>query len=199
MDNILNEPVPAYQKSVYTIAEYLEMEKAADVKHEFYQGEIFAMAGAGARHNVIASNLMGELYINLKGKPCRPFGSDLRVHIPENMLFTYPDISIICGDITSSKEDEDTAILPIVLIEILSPSTKDYDRGGKFKLYRDIPSLKEYILIDSDAINIEAFRLNAGGHWELEEYKTLAETLSIKAVDVGISIEDIYNGTKLPA
>ena len=198
MENIVNEAAPDNQKGIYTIAEYLEMEKASPVKHEFFRGEIFAMAGAGNRHIVIAKNLSGELYIALKGQPCQPYGSDMRIHIPENTLFTYPDISIICGDFIPSPEDEDTVILPVALIEILSPSTKNYDRGGKFKLYRDIPSLKEYILIDSESVNIEVFRLNTGRHWELEEYKTLAETLTINAIDVSITLRDIYNGTHLP-
>ncbi|HMR83475.1 MAG TPA: Uma2 family endonuclease [Niabella sp.] len=199
MDNILNEPEPAYQKAFYTVAEYLEMEKASVTKHEFFRGEIFAMTGAGARHNIIFKNIFGQLYIGLQGNPCQPYGSDMRIHIPENTLFTYPDISVICGDITPSQEDEDTAILPAVLIEILSPSTKNYDRGGKFKLYRDIPSLKEYILVDSESVNIEIFRLNARGNWELEEYKTLEDALSIKVIDVSIYLRDIYKGTGLPA
>lgn len=198
MENIVNEAAPAYQKSFYTIAEYLKMEKASDVKHEYFRGEIFAMAGAGNRHNVLFKNMFGQLYMNLMGKPCQPYGSDMRIHIPENTLFTYPDISVICGDFIASPEDEETFILPAVLIEILSPSTKNYDRGEKFKLYRDIPSLKEYILVDSESVNIEVFRLNAGGHWELEEYKTLAENLTINAIAVSITIRDIYNGTHLP-
>ncbi len=199
MDNILDEPEAAYRKTIYTAAEYLAMEKESDTKHEFFQGEIFAMAGAGGKHNVISKNVLGELYISLKGKRCQPYGSDLRIHIPQNTLYTYPDISIFCGDFISSQEDDDTVILPTVLIEILSPSTKNYDRGGKFKLYRDIPSLKEYILIDSESVNIEVFRINTGGHWELEEYKTLEATLLIEALSISINIGDIYMGTKLPA
>ncbi|MGC4234394.1 MAG: Uma2 family endonuclease [Niabella sp.] len=197
MDNILNEPEPAYQRAFYTVAEYLEMEKASVTKHEFFRGEIFAMAGAGARHNIIFKNIFGQLYIGLQGNSCQPYGSDMRIHIPENTLFTYPDISVICGDIIPSQEDEDTAILPVVLIEILSSSTKNYDRGEKFKLYRDIPSLKEYILVDSESVNIEIFRLNARRHWELEEYKTLEDALIIKAIDVSIYLRDIYKGTGL--
>ncbi|WP_300600182.1 Uma2 family endonuclease [Niabella sp.] len=196
-DHILNEPAPAYQKAYYTIPEYLEMENASPEKHEYYRGGIFAMAGAGRKHNVIFSNMMGQLYLQLRGKPCTPFGSDMRIHIPENTLFTYPDISIICGDIVSSPEDAETAVAPTVLIEILSRSTRDYDRGSKFKLYRDIPALKEYILVDSESISIEVFRLNNSGHWELEEYKTSGDTLIIKAVDARIAIPDIYEGTKL--
>lgn len=196
-DNILNEPEAAYQKAFYTVAEYLEMEKVSDTKHEFFRGEIFAMAGASVRHVIITTNLLTQIALKLKGKPCQPYGSDLRIHIPENSLYTYPDISIICGDPIASADDADTIISPVALIEILSPSTKDYDRGGKFKLYRDIPSLKEYILVDSEAINIEVFRLNAGGHWELEEYKTKSSALEINTVSLSIPLPEIYDRTNL--
>ena len=135
----VKESAPAWQKKHYTIQEYLEMEKQALEKHEYYNGEIFAMSGAGARHNIISTNIIIALGNALKGKSCRPYGSDMRIHIPENSLFTYPDISIICGEVIVSKEDEDTATQPTVLIEILPPSTKNYDRGEKFVLYRAIP------------------------------------------------------------
>ena len=193
----VKEPEVAYGKNKYTVEEYLRMEKAATEKHEYYQGEIFAMSGAKSRHNVIAKNLIRDIANALRGKPCQPYGSDLRINIPENTLFTYPDISIICGDIVPSEFDEDTAILPTVIIEILSPSTKEYDRGGKFKLYRDITALKEYILIDSEAVNIEAFRINSTNHWELEEYKSISGALELPSVHVTIPVADIYEGTKL--
>ncbi len=173
------------------------MEKEALEKHEFFKGEIFAMAGAGARHNVIFSNLFTDIGMRLKGKPCKPYGSDMRIHVAKNTLFTYPDISIICGEIIPSELDEDTATLPTVLIEILSPSTKDYDRGGKFILYRDIPTLKEYIMVDSQAIFIEAYRVNERGHWELEEYRSVENILTILSVDVSMPLKEIYEGTKL--
>ena len=127
----VKEPAHSYQKKFYSIQEYLEMEKDSLEKHQYYRGEIFAMAGADSIHNIIFKNTFGNLFIALKGKSCQPFGSDFRIHIPENSLFTYPDISIICGDIINSKEDEDTATQPTVIIEILSPSTKNYDRGEK--------------------------------------------------------------------
>lgn len=184
----------AYGKKLFTAGEYLELERKAERKHEFYGGEIFAMAGAGLRHNKLFSNLFGELAIHLKGKKCRPFGSDMRIHIPQNTLYTYPDISVLCGNYTPAENDEDTATLPVIIIEILSASTKNYDRGDKFKLYRDIPSLKEYILVDSDSITIEAFRINASGHWELEEYKNLTDNLLIRAIELSIPVIEIYNG-----
>ena len=193
----VREPIVVQNKSKLTAEEYLQFEKESLHKHEYFKGEIFAMAGAGARHNVIFSNLFIGIGSQLKGRPCKPYGSDLRIHIPENTLFTYPDISIICGEIVPSQIDADTAILPTVLIEILSPSTKNYDRGGKFRLYRDIPALKEYILIDTESISIEVFRINSKGHWELEEYRSIENTLTIPTVTVSMPLKEIYEGTKL--
>ena len=155
------------------------------------------MAGAGNMHNLLFSNLFGEIAPKLKGKQCRPYGSDMRVHIPQNTLFTYPDISIFCGSVNSLDKEKDAAIGPTVIFEILSPSTKNYDRGGKFLLYRDIPSLKEYILVDTEFIHIEAFRINKIGHWELTEYKSQEEVLSLTSIDLILSMKDIYNDSQL--
>lgn len=193
----VREPAIVYGKQKFTVEEYLELEKTSPEKHEYYQGEIFNMAGAGARHNIIFKNLYTELGYKLKGRPCQPYGSDLRIHIPENSLFTYPDISIICGDIVNTENDHATVLQPAVIIEILSGTTKDFYRGTKFKLYRGIPALKEYILIDSETISIEIFRLSADGHWQLEEYTTVEEMFQIKTVEFQMSVQDIYEGTKL--
>lgn len=193
----IEEPGIAYGKQKFTMEEYLTMERRSEQKHEYFNGEIFAISGAGERHNVIFSNLFGELAYKLKGNPCRPYGSDLRIHIPENTLYTYPDISIICRDIVTDQKDDDNVIQPSILIEILSPSTKNYDRGTKFKLYRDIPSLKEYILIDSEAISVEIFRLHENGHWQLDEYKNPDEFLKLFTIEFEITLKEIYQGTKL--
>ena len=193
----IKEPAVAYDKQKYTIEEYLQMERASDVKHEYFQGEIFAMAGASNRHITISTNLSGELYNKLQTSPCYPYGSDMRIHIPENTLFTYPDISIICGEINTFDKEKDTALHPTILIEILSKSTRNYDRGGKFKLYRDIPTLKEYMLVDSEHIGVEIFRINEHNHWELEEYKNLKEIVTLPAIGVSLSMEDIYARTML--
>jgi Uma2 family endonuclease len=186
----IKEPAAEYLPKGLSIEEYLAFERQSNVKHEYYRGEVFAMSGAGNVHNIIFSNLFGDIAYKLKGKPCRPYGSDMRVHIPENTLFTYPDISVFCKNI--QMLDDDNAIGPTVIFEILSPSTRNYDRGGKFKLYRDIPSLKEYILIDTDSVSIEAFRVNSSGHWELEEYKDLNQTLILPSINVSIALNDIY-------
>lgn len=193
----VEEPIHAYQKKIYTIEEYLEMENAALEKHEYYKGEIFAMSGASARHNVLSSNLIISLGISLKGKSCQPYGSDMRIHIPENSLFTYPDISIICGDVISANEDENTAIGPTVIIEILSPSTRNYDRGEKFMLYRAIPALKNYILVDSESIHAEHFAINKEGLWQLKEHNKIYEEIFIETLNVTLPMKEVYERSKL--
>ena len=193
----VRDPIVVYNKSKLTQEEYLLFEKDSQQKHEYFKGEVFAMAGAGARHNVIFSNFFISIGIQLKGKPCKPYGSDLRIHIPENSLFTYPDISIICGEIIPSKVDMDTAVQPTVIIEILSPSTRNYDQGIKFRLYREIPTLKEFITIDSESIGIEAYRINVEHNWELKDYRSIDETLTIPAVGLSLSLKEIYEGSKL--
>jgi Uma2 family endonuclease len=190
----VREPVVIYGKKSLTIPEYLEYEKTSVEKHEYYQGELFAMAGAKVAHNRIVVRLTGLLSQQLRGKPCEPFNSDQRIHIPENTLFTYPDISIVCGTIKTLNNDDYNILNPTIIIEVLSPGTKNYDRGEKFQLYRDIPTLKEYILIDSQFIHIEAFRINAKGHWELEEYKYPEQVLELPLIDGSVSVRDIYEG-----
>lgn len=193
----LKEPALSYQKKIYTAGEYLKMEKDSLEKHEYYKGEIFAMAGAGSVHNIIFKNTFGNLYIALKGQQCQPYGSDFRIYIPENSLFTYPDISIICGEIIHSAENEETATQPTVIIEILSPATKNYDRGEKFMLYRAIPALKEYILIDSEAIHAEHFAINKEELWQLKEYNKPEEKIIIETLNVPLLLQEVYEGSKL--
>ena len=194
----LNEPGVAYGKEKTSIEAYLEMENAADEKSEYYKGEIFAMSGAKVPHNTISGNFFGTLFNKLKGKKCKPFNSDQRIHIPSNTLFTYPDISIVCGEIVTLNDDDFNVLNPTVIIEVLSRSTRNYDRGEKFKLYRDIATLKEYMLVDSESIHAEVFRLNANGHWELEEYNLLSDVVIIKAIDETIILSEIYDGVQIP-
>ena len=197
METELREPAVAYGKQKFTIQEYLEIEETALEKHEYYKGEIFAMSGSKVPHNAIAGNLYANLHSKLRGKKCKPYNSDQRIHIKANSLFTYPDISIFCGEIITLNNDNWNVLNPTVIIEVLSPSTKNYDRGEKFKLYRDIPTLKEYILVDSESIHIEIFRLNENNHWELEEYNQTDESLKVKAVNENILISEVYEGVKI--
>jgi len=202
----VHEPIAVYGKKKFTVEEYLEFEKTSLEKHEFYKGEIFrmpghgellAMSGASIKHNIIFSNLFTGLGIRLKGKSCQPYGPDMRINIPENSLYTYPDISIICGDLQNSNEDEDSVVGPIILIEILSPSTRSYDQGEKFRLYRDIPSLKKYVIVDTEAVRIDVYSINDKGHWELEEYKSMTAQFTLTSVDIIIPVSEVYERTKI--
>jgi len=195
----VKEAAVDYSKQMISIEAYLEMENTALEKHEYYRGEVFAMSGAKVPHNVIAGNVFVSLSNKLRGKKCKPYNSDQRIHIPPNTLFTYPDISIVCGEVITLNGDEYNVLNPSVIIEVLSTSTKNYDRGEKFKLYRDIATLKEYILVDSESVHIEVFRLNESDHWELEEYDEIAGSLSINAISEIILIADIYEGVKMQA
>jgi Uma2 family endonuclease len=190
------EPAIAYSKQKYTIEEYLEMENAATEKHEYYRGEIFDMSGAKRTHNAICENLFFHLKQKLIGKPCQPHNSDTRIHIEKNTLFTYPDVSVICGEMESLNNDDMNVLNPSIIFEVLSPSTKNYDRGEKFRLYRDIPTLGEYIVVDSESVKIEAWHINAHGNWELKEYDTLSGSLTLYSLQLPLEITDIYEGTK---
>jgi len=155
------------------------------------------MSGASIPHNITAMNCYIDLGTKLKGKNCKPFGSDLRIHIPKNTLYTYPDISIICGAIETTDDKFDTVINPSVIIEILSESTKNYDKGGKFTLYREIESLKEYILIDSEVVMVEKFIKNEDNSWQLTEYKKLEDFFTIDTVLIKMELTTIYDGVKI--
>ncbi len=192
MENLIKEPAPKY--NYISQEEYLEMERAALEKHEYYQGEIFAMSGASLKHNEVFSNLFGEIQGKLKGKNCKPYGSDLRIHVPKNSLYTYPDITIICDKADLTDDKFDTATNPAVIVELLSKSTRNYDRFEKFSLYRDIASLKEYILVDTQKIHIENYVRNADNTWQLTDYNAISDNLFIASVNITVSIADIYAG-----
>ncbi len=185
---------PAVKYNYVSAEEYLIAERAALEKHEYYQGEIFAMSGASRNHNEIFSNLFGGLFGKLKGKGCKPYGSDLRIHIPKNTLYTYPDISIICGDMDLTDKQFDTATNPTVIIELLSKSTRNYDKGEKFTLYRDIDSLQEYILVDTEKIHVEKHIRHADNSWQLTDYRSLEDSFTISTVDLTILLKDAYDG-----
>jgi Uma2 family endonuclease len=193
MENKVEEAIPKY--SFISQEEYLEKERAAIDKHEYYEGEVFAMSGASLKHNRIAVNMITDLANKLKGKGCQPYGSDLRIHIPKNTLYTYPDISIICGEAELIDKHFDTATNPTVIIELLSKSTRNYDRFEKFSLYREIDSLKEYILVDTRKIHVEKHVRNTDNSWQLTDFYLLTESFKISSINVIVSLTDIYSGT----
>jgi len=172
--------------------EYLKLEETSEIRHEYYDGEIFALAGATFNHNVIAGNVYAGLHEAFRKKNCFVFNSDLRVLIESNGLYTYPDVSALCGEIKFAEGRNDTIINPALIIEVLSDSTKDYDRGQKFELYRALPSLKEYVLIHQDQIYIEQYVKQSSGQWLLTDIKKEQEKLVLESVEEILSIEEIY-------
>jgi Uma2 family endonuclease len=173
-----------------TPREYLDLEEQAEYKSEYYQGEIFAMSGGSPNHALIAANLIATLQSQLKGTGCRVFTGDLRVHIPASELYTYPDVTVVCGKLELTGDRQDNLANPILIVEVLSPSTESYDRGQKFSLYRSIPSLREYVLVSQDRISIEIFHKNDAGIWELH----LPEEGNVILASVGcrIQLDDVY-------
>ncbi len=184
-------PQPAI--NYLTEKEYLAFERSALDKHEYYQGEIFAMSGASFKHNLIESNFRSALNSFLKVKKCREFGSNLRVHIPANTLFTYSDILVICNEPNFIDDEFDTITNPSLIIEILSPSIANY-RCAKFELYRDIDTLNEYVLIDSKSIYVVVYSKNANNTWTLSETKIADDTINPPSIDFIITVAEIYDG-----
>lgn len=174
--------------------EYLELEREADYKSEYFQGEVFAMAGAGRNHNRITENLSIGIGSFLGGKSCRSYSRDFRVHIPSNSLYTYPDLLVVCGKEEFVDENTDTLLNPKIIIEVLSKSTGSYDRGEKFQLYRSIPSLEEYVLIDSQRIAAEVFRKSERGFWSLmSESYTLEGSIELASIGLTLPMRNIYD------
>jgi Uma2 family endonuclease len=182
-------------KKKYTEEEYLELERKAVLKSEYFKGEIFAMSGASLAHNKITMNFLGKLLIKLNAKTCQPYGSDLRLHIPSNSLYTYPDISVVCGKEQLLDKNFDTLLNPVFIAEILSPSTADYDTGGKFALYRSIESLKEYWAVSSFEYRLQKFVKDTSNNtWILSETINPNDSMTLESLGLTISMQELYEG-----
>ena len=186
-------------KKYYTAEEYLALEETAEYKSEYYQGEIFAMAGGSVNHNRIARNVLTALTQAFEGKPCEAFGSDMKVMIKKNVDYTYPDVAVVCGKIEFDGNRTDTITNPVVIVEMLSPSTRSYDRKEKFRRYRKIKTLQDYVLIDQDSVLIEYYHKLALNEWRLKTYEDLDGVVELKAVEVSLIIERIYNRVNFSA
>lgn len=182
----------AKPQKYYSSEEYLTLEEAADYKSEYYQGEIFAMSGASVNHNRIAGNVHAALNNAFDAKPCEAFMGDVRLLVKKNGLYTYPDVMVVCGQLEFAEGRTDTLTNPIVIVEVLSKSTQDYDRGAKFELYRAIETLQDYVLIDQARIHVEYFRKLEDGRWLLQEFNQLEAILRIEAVGVEIPLSRVY-------
>jgi Uma2 family endonuclease len=175
-----------------TEAEYLEIERAAEFKSEFFDGEMFAMAGGTPEHSLIATNLAREFGNRLKGGPCVPYNSDLRIKVEITGLCTYPDLSVICGAPRLAEETKDTAVNPTVLVEVLSDATEAYDRGKKFEHFRQIPTLQEYLLVSQKDPRVEQFVRQPDGRWILSEAAGLDATLELPSLRIRILLSEVF-------
>jgi Uma2 family endonuclease len=180
-------------KKFYTPAEYFKFEEQSETKHEYRDGRIVPMAGASSNHILVASNVLSALDQRLQHTPCLIYTNDMRVLVKPQNIYTYPDVTVVCDKPEFVKGRNDTISNPTVIVEVLSPSTRAYDRGRKSDLYRALKSLQAYILIEPDYAHIDYYWRQADGSWELTEHNQLNQTLTIQALRVTIPLTKIYN------
>ena len=173
-------------------AEYLAFERKATEKHELVNGRVVAMSGARPRHNAVAMRIGAALVTRLRGKGCTTLNSDQRVHVPATGLYTYPDVTVVCGGIEMHPEDDMTVLNPRLLVEVLSESTEAYDRGAKFAHYRSIPSLRTYLMIPQGAPTAERYERSEGGLWVLHEHVGLDADIDLPALSIAIPLAEIF-------
>lgn len=184
------------EKQSVSAEEYLTAERQALEKSEFLDGEIIPMAGATRNHNRIRDNVNGKVIQHLEEATCQSFSSDMRVHLPESGLYAYPDIVIVCGEPQLMPDQFDNLLNPTVLLEVMSEGTEDYDRGRKFHRYRGIPSLREYILIDSLRVGVEVWTKSERGQWTLiEETTDPAGQFTIQSIGLTVTLRQAYART----
>ncbi|MGH7468460.1 MAG: Uma2 family endonuclease [Longimicrobiales bacterium] len=177
-----------------TPAEYLDAERRAETKSEYYAGEVFAMAGASQAHNLIVTNLIVALGTQVRGSACRVYPGDMRVKVESTGLYTYPDVAVVCGKADLEDEHFDTLLNPILLIEVLSASTERYDRGNKAEHYRRLATLRELLLITQNEPQVARYRRQGERDWLLTEFRDLDESVELTAIDCMLTLRDIYDG-----
>lgn len=184
------------EQRYYTAEEYLELEEAAKYKSEYIDGQIIPMAGGTLNHNQIALNLSGELNFAFKKQNYHVCIADVRLWIPQKRIYTYPDVMIVAGEPEFFNNRQDIILNPQVIIEVLSKSTKAYDREDKFEAYRTIPTFQEYLLIDQNRIHVEQFSKSGKKRWTLCEYDEEDNAIALSSVPFEISLQDLYNKVK---
>ena len=184
-------------KTYYSPEEYLELETAAEYRSEYHDGQIIPMAGGKPNHNQLAINLTSAINYNLRKKPYRVFMSDLRLWIPECRLYTYPDVMVVQTPLVFAENRQDTIINPLMIAEILSDSTEKYDRGDKFRMYRTIPSFKEYLLVSQQSMQVEKFSKNDANQWVLSEYAGEDGKITLNSFEFKIGLDELYDRVEL--
>lgn len=180
-----------------TPEEYLAAERKAEKKSELIDGAVVAMSGASRRHNLLAFNLTREIGQQLKGRSCEGYASGMRVRVPSASLYTYPDVTVVCGEPQFEDAHADTLLNPTLIVEVLSESTEAYDRGKKFDLYRTIESLSEYLLVAQGTYKIEQHTKQANGKWILSEYRSLHDSVVLPSIQCKLALREVYDKIKL--
>jgi len=179
-------------KTYLTPEQYLEIERQAEFKSEYYQGEMFAMSGAREPHVLITGNALGELRQQLRKRPCKAYSVDMRLRVTPAGLYTYPDLVVVCGEPRFLDENRDTLLNANLIIEVLSESTEAYDRGLKFALYRSLESLAEYVIISSLRVSVERYTRQPDGQWLLKAVNRLEDSIDLQSVDCHLLLADLY-------
>ncbi len=184
---------PLAKKQYYTKEEYLELEVLADYKSEYYNGEIFAMSGGSPDHSTICCNLIRRIAEAIDDKNCRGFESNMKLEIAATNAYVYPDIMVVCGDIQFAENTEYALTNPVLIIEVLSPSTESFDRGKKFEYYRTIDTLKEYVLVSQDKPMVEVYFRKEKDRWLYSVARGLDNTIIFQSLEHEIALKDIYH------
>jgi Uma2 family endonuclease len=174
----------------------LELERKAEYKSEYCGGEVFAMAGATEAHNILAANMLALIHYQFRSRDCRVYGSDMRVAVSPEGLYTYPDVSAACGEPRFLDEHRDTLLNPAVIVEVLSSSTEAYDRGRKFELYRTLDSLQQYVLVATDRIHVDVYTRVQDGRWLLRSLAA-ADSIELDSVGCRLPVSELYQKTGL--
>lgn len=182
----------AQEQHFYSPEEYLTLEEAAEFRSEYYNGQIFPMAGGTPNHNRIAVNIGSALNVALADQDYDVFISDMRLWIPRVGLYTYPDVMVVAGELEFAEGRKDTIINPLLIVEVLSDSTKNYDRGEKFEFYRTRPSFQEYILVDQYKVRVEHITRTEDRKWLLSEFEDTDAVISLSSISLKISLSTIY-------
>jgi Uma2 family endonuclease len=182
----------SHPKHFYSPEEYLALERNASYKSEYYAGEIFAMSGASRAHNLIVINVATLLNNQFEDRDCEVYANDMRVRTPDSLSYTYPDVAVVCGESKFEDEVVDTLLNPILIVEVLSPSTETHDRTKKFADYRKITSLMEYILVAQEECRVTQYIKQSGGTWLFQESNRLEEKLYLASIDCDLVVEKIY-------
>jgi Uma2 family endonuclease len=186
-------------KPWYTPEEYLAFERDSEIKHEYFEGEIFAMVGATEPHVLITDNLAFTLKGQLRDRPCRVYSSDMRVKVSATGLYTYPDVVVASGEREFDDDRRDTLLNPGLVIEVLSPSTEAYDRGKKFAHYRTIESLVEYVLVSQEEPHVERYARKPDGDWLLHEARRLEDSIDLPSIGCVLQLADVYDQVEFDA